>query len=126
MNVREAILRAADSIEERPELFRFSSTRTPDCGTPGCALGWISAHLGGTAGESWGMHDELFEAMGIAFEQHGRFYDRMNAIATGWAWDADRCASALRQYADKYHPAQSKHTGIPDSVRAIFQQEQAA
>ena len=48
MNIRTAILKAADSIEQNPHLFSFKSLAIPnkDCGTPGCAIGWIAYHSG--------------------------------------------------------------------------------
>ena len=46
MNLRNAILQAADTIEQNPSLFEFTSVQRPDpeCGTPACALGWIAAY----------------------------------------------------------------------------------
>ena len=47
MNIRQALLKAADSIEQHPKLFSFHSCELPnECGTPGCALGWLAVHLG--------------------------------------------------------------------------------
>ena len=49
MNVREAILAAADHIETYPKKFSFASVEVPSrrsCGTPGCALGWIGHFAG--------------------------------------------------------------------------------
>ena len=42
MNIRTAMYKAADSIEQNPHLFDFGSVELPDCDTPGCALGWVA------------------------------------------------------------------------------------
>lgn len=109
MNVREAILKAADSIEMHPELFDFRSTSMPnECGTPGCAIGWIALHAdedlcGQIMADKWMSHKtELF--MGV---ESGDFYDRMDALAgdfRAWAHNPKGCAKTLRLYADEYHP----------------------
>jgi hypothetical protein len=46
VTIREAILKAADHIEQNPERYDFSSCETPDCGTPGCMIGWIGHFAG--------------------------------------------------------------------------------
>lgn len=102
MNIRQAILRAADSIEAHPELFAFGSIENPnpDCGTPGCAIGWIAHHMGV---EDWPAHEDLIAyAMGLI---PLRFYYRMEGILEGWRDDATICSKALLLYADKCHPS---------------------
>lgn len=128
MNVRQAIFMAADRIENNPGDFLFEATKVPhQCGSPGCALGWIGHYLGIAAGNSF--HAPC-NAMGIAriapmLDGSGEFtfYRRMDELlgSTYWANDSSACARALRLYADKYHPA-AKGTDvlIPASVRAIF------
>lgn len=117
MNIRQAILSAANSIEQYPKLFDFNSTIIPnDCDTPGCALGWVAYHLGSkylvSAGITW--KSDSFTG------DDGLFYKNMNHICGSDAWktSASECSSSLRIYADKYHPTQ----GIPDSVLAISKQ----
>lgn len=128
MHIRNAILKAADSIERHPGLFKWSSTRVanPDCGTPGCALGWIAHYVGCAVWRQKGgwNYNALANAMGT--DGDGEFYSRMSETFRSHSWrlDATDCASALRAYADKYHPA-TKHAGLPDSVRQIFQTEAA-
>ena len=125
MNIRTAILKAADSIERNPHLFSFGSVAIPnkDCGTPGCAIGWIAYHRKGDVifGRSWLPH----KTIGISDVQ---FYKRMINIYDGhkWKFSADECASTLRKYADKYHPAQNTKQGIPESVLAIFNEKAVA
>jgi hypothetical protein len=105
--VYHAILRAADRIEAHPELFAFMESGVPDCGSRGCALGWIGFELGVRPGEDVGA---------VARERLGvdelPFYHRVND-ADGrskdwmrcWMRSAPRCAAALRLYAEKYHGA---------------------
>lgn len=127
MNIRNAILAAADHIEEHPALFNYHrQVPTPDCGSPGCALGWISL-LADEQRFAWGRSEqsehtrpwkraELFAWLGY---DDGVFYDRMDALDLGWKRTARQCAAAMRLYADKYHPAPK--LGIPASVLAIFE-----
>ena len=122
MNIRTAILKAADSIEQNPGLFGFGYISIPDgCGTPGCALGWIGHHLGHTTIIS-GVSEKMGCPLGTRSDFPGGdtdfgFYDRMEELNEDWKFSADNCAPALRLYADKYHPS----AGIPDSVLAIFE-----
>ena len=126
MNIRQAILAAADHIGRYPDEFRFSSVVVPKhggCGTPGCALGWIGTFSGARARtkSEWGFDADTIGA--VAFNDinpmrwsllgisQKAFYDRMNNIQKGWQYDAESCAAALRLYADKYHPETVK---LPD------------
>lgn len=112
MDIYGAILRAAAHIERHPDRFDFSSTETPksvhDCGTPGCALGWIGACLDERATE-WDGYDgpsaiaRVALSLGCAVD----FYSRMNELqppsVPDWHDDAIGCAHVLRLYAEKYH-----------------------
>lgn len=123
MNIREAILKAADSIESRPDLFNYWAT-VPDqsCGAPGCALGWIALHAGTFHGRTWD-REQLAKLLGGDRVNHDyQFYQRMNGICEGWESSARTCAPAMRLYADKYHPAETPK-GIPSSVLAIFKED---
>jgi len=118
MNIRQAILKAANSIEQYPELFHFSSIDNPDisCGTSGCALGWVRLHLHGQ--KETQTISETAKELGIntAIPEF-IFYDRMKSFDVSWRRNAKTCAITLRLYADKYH---SDH--IPESVREIFKE----
>lgn len=116
MDIYSAIHKAADHIEAHPEEFSFAAGKVPDgCGTPGCALGWIS-HFAGTD------HNKFWSAckvMGLTWpgdldvadrytkrEGEFQFYDRMDFCCGGndsWRHDALECASALRLYAEHHH-----------------------
>ena len=141
MNIRQAILRAADSIEQNPHLFEFHQTQCPDdgCGMPGCALGWIGHHLilplnnsGGYPQDFEGGLSVVGHAMGIEDgpcdrSADGVFYDRLDEVADGhWTIDASICAKTLRKYADVWHPAQRAERSLPESVLAIFEERIAA
>ena len=123
MNIRQAILKAADQIERHPELFDFFSYKTPDphCGTPGCAIGWISyyANVPIIMKDTGINFDHVEQLLGC---DETDFYDRMKGFIYWWERDSSDCAQALRFYADKFHPEQ----GIPESVRQIFEVERVS
>lgn len=101
MNAYEATMKAADHIERNPQLFNFSCAIVPDCGTPGCALGWIGYFMGIEGGRSIG---NAIDKLGMS--DHGKqFYDRMWWV-TGknecWRDSPQMVAEKLRLYAAKY------------------------
>lgn len=121
MNIRKAILKAADHIEANPKRFDFDSVnvpRSPGCGTPGCAIGWI-AHFARVRS-----FREILPAL-VGIDSGLTFYTRLDEYDYNWHKSAQVCAAALRYFADKYHPAPGVR-GIPKSVRAIFETEQSA
>lgn len=122
-----AILMAADHIEQHPELFNFYVYSQPDhvCGTPACVLGWIAFFAGipATTPEKMGFfpvtRDHWDKAAVSTFirTQEGLFYDRMDELSPrpadrsvfsrmNWRYDHAVCATALRRYAEKYHPVE--------------------
>lgn len=143
MNIYDAIMKAADQIEEAPASFNFMSTRIPDrCGSPGCALGWIGLFAGRPKGVQWWSFAAVATHV-LGLPDSTDFYHRMDDLTpfvrrlTGesWQWrdNAKDCARNLRLYANKYHavdpveiddtkiePAKPVITGIPKTVRAIF------
>lgn len=132
MNIRNAILSAANHIEQNPHLFDFMSVRVPEnpCGTPGCAIGWIGhfAEVGGWVAHNVAPAMGLKAAAGDSDAAH-EFYRRMDALGKdGWRKDAEVCASALRLYADHYHPATSLviYRNGADIVRDILEKKVAA
>lgn len=127
MDIRTAILKAADSIEVHPQLFEYSSTQVANPrGTRGCGIGWIAYHFIGAHDRSWSGDESLYSAMGVDFcrtptRNLNRFFtDRMGSICGSYRWrhDPKLCGSTLRTYADKYHPI-TDH--IPAKIRAIFE-----
>lgn len=115
MELRQAILMAADLFDRMPGLFNFDRVSVPSCGSPGCAIGWIEHFLGVP---SW---------QPIGSRMHGyQFYERISNLTNSnikytpggtvknwgeWTKDAAMCARGLRLYADKYHPETVK---LPD------------
>lgn len=108
MNIRDAILKAADWIEKNPALFDFEVCEVPACGSPGCAIGWIGHFMGRNAGYTG--FKEIAISMGLP-DHEGTFYQRMDDINAVWDRDAKACSHTLRLYADKYHPMTSKPAG---------------
>jgi hypothetical protein len=131
MNTYQAILRAADHIQQQPQLFDFERTRIPrDCHTPGCALGWIGFFAGRTQARIPAMLGLSFLHRGIAIVTPDagsepvitvsarEFYERMDSLATcDWRRDAGQCANALRLYAATYH-----QTGEFDPAYVAFRE----
>lgn len=98
--MRHAFLEAADHIEQHPEFFDFMVIGVPhDCGTPGCALGWVG-FFGKLRART---HSEVADFIGTrTFD----FYDRMDSyVGEKWTVNAALCAKGLRCYADEFHPA---------------------
>jgi hypothetical protein len=127
--VRTAILKAADTIEQHPERWDFMKVHTPGPrgGLHGCALGWIGYHLG--------MVDSRLNQVLPPLElgTASQFYSRIEYIymmAHGrQGWHVQKCisvmstsevAACMRAYADWYHPAVEAPTGIPSSVAKLF------
>jgi hypothetical protein len=107
MNIREAILKAADHIEANPREFGFWFVYRPDgpgCGTPGCALGWVGYFSGAKAKNTGQIAEEVLGYDSLIF------YSRMTKMTCGgtkdWHEDAAECARRMRIYADTYHPAE--------------------
>lgn len=116
ISIYDAILKAADYIETHPTRFNMDAIRVPDsatppgCGTPGCALGWIS-HFYGVESRSYGYMENIKDPLGIVSDTD--FYTRMKRVSKSrgagwcgyglWTVNAKKCAQALRLYAAKYH-----------------------
>jgi hypothetical protein len=111
MNAYEATLATAELFEREPKMFDFSRVVVPDCGAPGCAIGYIE-HFMGCEGVIDGER-----TLGVSRTE---FYDRMGELVTrGWIDSASLCATGLRLYAEKY----LREDHIPTAVRAIFERE---
>lgn len=110
MNVREAILKAANQIERWPESYDFAKGTVPECGSTGCALGWIG-HFMGLQGKAYSA--PLYEGLNSSSRGPSEFYEEMTRLEgeyRGWMWgawprSAMACARNLRAYADKHYPA---------------------
>jgi hypothetical protein len=133
MNIREAILKAATFIRQNPSAYKFSNNVIPECGTPGCMMGWIFSILG-HRGQVFSFAPAVLGVTG------GEFIHRVSRIQDALGYSdgsynvgtpeqmARNAEAVLRLYADKYHPAApvtppnwsaiaSAHP-IPDDVRS--------
>ncbi len=141
MNVREAILRAADHVERHPRRATYSDPRIPrgEDGT-GCFIGWINYFQlqQMSALRRWwnGLGTNLVKPSLLGCWSEGGVFARVSDLADSGNWE-DRFwtihpewwPKLMRAYADEFYPAPAKrvqHVGIPDSVRAIFTEQVAA
>lgn len=125
--IRAAIYRAADRIERNPKLWSFAKTSIPDCGTPGCALGWIGVELGfeqraGIFGVGVALYPELANIYTTPGNAMSKFYDAMSDIDWKWTSDAGVAAKTMRAYADKYFPAEVAAEPALDSAFVAFRE----
>lgn len=109
MNIREAILKAADWIEKNPHLYNFDRTRVPDCNTPGCMVGWIGHFMGYEPGTRCWQDGGAEQIVGVYW---GIFCDRIKefldyrGVDNSYTVCPIAAVKGLRAYADKYHPAE--------------------
>ena len=108
MNIYSAAMKAADHIERNPGLFSFMEVGVPECGTPGCMVGWV-AHFMGVPNE-WGViPDSLISRFCRAGPAQASGWPGFDATAAAEGFDLydlhDNPAAAaryLRHYAAKY------------------------
>jgi hypothetical protein len=136
--MRDAILRAADYIEEHPHQLNWSHGDLPKnnggigyLGHGVCPLAWIGEFTEGCTGfrdvtiklglKSLEFYDEMDRLSGYnEISPIHRWYVRGNPP---WATNARLCAETLRKFADKFFPV--RHEGLPESVKGIFNVEEA-
>lgn len=120
----DACMLAADQIEKHPDGYSFASVKIPwgrDCGSPGCALGWIGCFLGLTS--RMGLFDDRAndthcimrteEVIGIGSIDFYRWMDRQPAIPR-WRWNPQQCAAGLRLFAKQFETAQPVESSVTD------------
>lgn len=110
MNVYNIIMAAADQIEKDPGSFKYSKPVVPECGTPGCAVGWIGTFANVAAGTC--VTDVCRDVMGIPGPEdrsHLRYHvpynifeQRMQDIHAGWRLP-EHVSGAMRRYAEIHH-----------------------
>jgi hypothetical protein len=117
--IRGAILSTAKLFEEKPDLWNWSNTQVPDCGTPGCALGYIGTALEIPAGKAVVWVEEVLGYKDI-FSVQSKFYADMNDASRDYGWNlsASGASKALRAYADKYFPEVARPI-IPESHQIV-------
>jgi hypothetical protein len=113
VNIYDAIMKAADHINRNPSDFDFMRYRPSKCGTPGCALGWISFFAKTPVDDH---HRGALPLMGLDLSAMGawNFYDRMHALDEDWKDTAANCARTLRLYAEKHHGHEKPKPTAPD------------
>lgn len=109
MNIREAILAAADHIERNPGAYNYQSNSKPSCNSPGCLMGWIGFFAGVEEAE-YGYMGDVCSAVGFDYCDILRFTfampdDAYMQLGGLYTKSAPVAAKVLRLYADKYHPA---------------------
>jgi len=110
MNIYEAIMKAADVIEQHWERYDYGVVRTPACGSPACMWGHIGAALGMPADTPINLVAD--KAAGVSCTHLYNFFDE-HFEHEGWRHPNNRLAisSALRLYAAKYHaPVKPRRT----------------
>jgi hypothetical protein len=129
VEIYDAIMKAADQIEHVKGAWRWSRTTVPDCGSPGCMIGWIAYYLG----ERPGTHiSQVMQRIGCD-PMHGgdEFYQIVGELSGLGRFGLEpasgaEIAAALRLYAAKYHAPKPHFTGLPDIVRDIFTRQPVA
>jgi hypothetical protein len=120
MNVRQAILSTADQIEKFPHTYSFYANSPDNNYGVGCLLGWIGRFAGLFGEPNCGVAGKVLGYPGGELAATGPFYAEIDDLL-GDPLDKlepKHAARGLRLYADKRYPA------IPDSVRAIFNQQE--
>lgn len=112
MELRQAILAAADWIEKYPQTYVYKLTRVPPKGGCGCMLGHTGVFLGIDAGESISKVEEMLgiNPNDLSGPYYLRMADLMGSHPEHWNWRM--AVDGLRAYANHYYPAEpSKPTG---------------
>lgn len=111
MNVRQALLAAADHIEAKPQAYCFRNSNKPDCGSPGCLMGWVGffAEVKDKDNRDWaapGYANQVAqEVLGLTSWSHFTNLGSQLGAFSNHTQDSKQAAGMLRAYADKYHPA---------------------
>lgn len=99
MNVREAMLAAADDIEARPDIYWYMSVNFGDDCRGACALGHVLTKLG-HSGDTYSLSEGSKEYLGLVDYAH--FEHKMSDLAPGWRMNARQAAAGLRRLAEEY------------------------
>lgn len=127
-SIYTAIMKAANTIEQQPELYIFQANQVPECGSPGCLIGHIGAQLGHVgqgvySGETWAMigldpdrRHNILDQMGY-WDFRYKTEEGLTFLKHAVTEHAPLAAAFLRHFAKRFKPV---HTGLPDIVREIF------
>jgi len=115
MNIRTAIMKAADSIEQNPCSYEYAQGQAPiGPASTGCMLIWIG-HFADIRFTGRIYSNDVARALGLTHWHD--FTIRIQALKGMGYTTAEAAPKALRLYADKYHSA------IPDNVIQLFNVE---
>lgn len=99
VSVKQAVLLAADFIENNPESYYFGEDVKPThCGGQGCMLGWIGFFAGA---KEWRAYYISIEVLDTAEDT---FYARISELVnkSNFTGSAKVAARGLRKYAEEY------------------------
>lgn len=104
MNERELLLKVADHIERHPGSYSFKKIWMPTKINPtGCLIGWM-AHFAGHWSWFGRVMTDTNKSMKLIGVDSRTFFNRLYEFNMSWSAFSHDAVSALRQYADKYHP----------------------
>lgn len=111
MNVRQALLAAADHIEANPQAYCFNNSAKPDCGSLGCLMGWVGVFAevkdkNKRDRAAPGYANQVAQkVLGLTSWAHFVSLGSELGAFFNYTQDSKQAAGMLRAYADKYHPA---------------------
>ena len=93
LTFKQAVIKAADFIEQHPDRLQFSETRVPlDETGRACQLGWVEFFMGMRPGKLVGMHRG--SPMGLL-----QFFQAMDRLDSSWTLK-QYAPEALRKFAN--------------------------
>jgi hypothetical protein len=119
VNIYEAIMAAADHIEQNPQDFNFCNGHFPRGGLGACPLVWIGL-LGGIPHDV--AYGEYCNSVSLVLTGDARiteFFERCSEL--GSVSRRECSPHVLRAYAAKYHAPSVPRMDLPAAVRAIFE-----
>lgn len=104
LQIRTALLAAAETFEVKPGLFDYGEVKVPPCGSPGCVVGMIGFHLGMKMGTDISDVAHLLGFDDGSFHEHGMYNAFTEVYGCGWRDSPKEAAEMLRLYADAKFP----------------------
>lgn len=103
---RQALLKTANHIEENPGRYSFFQGHKPKSEKAcGCVLSWTGFFLDQDSSPFYGYCNQVAARFNT---DDDTFYTRMNRLASGWMYDAERAAQGIRRYVKKYLTKKAK------------------
>lgn len=120
MNIRQALISVANRFEDRPDLYDYTKSTTINGESDiGCLIAHTAVELGHRRRHQFEICRDVCDSL-LGVSQN-EFFQRLDDLVQTHAWNGNAALAirALRAYADKYHPAESRAL-IPASVMKIF------